>query len=232
MACGSSFSTSCPAARTSSTSTVASVTPRPTLTPPSHLWPWSTCNGRSSGPATRLAILPSGPPSATGAFSFGDRRGLKLEHGVLDQADEIADRAAERAEFDAFPDILDGLDGDRAHCDHVFCGCRDVAHAPVGARTDRRVGVRVEAQLVAARVVPDEERLVEVGLNAQRCCPPRFARGEVGGRIHDGAESEEHSCPFSHDLMMPSQLPAGSGVLYETDIGVSLRAWPRPRCRP
>jgi hypothetical protein len=79
-----------------------------------------------------------------GAVTFGDRRGLKLEYGILDQADEIAGRAAERAELDAFPDILDGLDDDGASGDQVFAGCRDAAHAPVGTRTGRRVGVRVQ----------------------------------------------------------------------------------------
>ncbi len=81
----------------------------------------------------------------------------------------------------------------------MLFGGRDVAHTPVGARTDRRVGVRVEAQLVAAGVEPDVERLVEVGLNAERCCPPRFTRGEVGRWIHDGAEPEEHGDPFFDD---------------------------------
>src|ERR1039457_1920408 len=90
--------------------------------------------------------------SAARAVTFGDRRGLKLEYGILDQADEIAGRAAERGELDAFPDILDGFDDDRASGDHVLSGCRDAAHAPVGTRTGRRVGVRVQAQLVAAGI--------------------------------------------------------------------------------
>jgi hypothetical protein len=53
----------------------------------------------------------------------GDRRGLKLEQGILDQAHGIAERTAEGAQLDALADVLDGFIDDRTRCDHVLsCG--------------------------------------------------------------------------------------------------------------
>lgn len=74
--------------------------------------------------------------SAAGTVAFSDRRGLKVEPWIFDQAEEIARRAAECSQLGASTNILGGFDDDRARFDHVFFRCGNVAHAPLGARTE------------------------------------------------------------------------------------------------
>ena len=64
----------------------------------------------------------------TGTFIAAARRGLELEHGVLDQAYDIAERTAEGAELDALADVLDDFINDCTGCDRVLSGGLDIAN--------------------------------------------------------------------------------------------------------
>src|SRR5260370_4009638 len=109
-------------------------------------------------------------------------RGGKMR--VFDDAEDVAERVFDRRHFDAAADFLQRVALRRPELEEpLVCG-RGIAYAPVGAYPARAGGVArhvwVEAQLEAADVEPDVERLVEIRLNAQGLTVPRLRLGEVG----------------------------------------------------
>src|SRR6476619_2484885 len=62
---------------------------------------------------------------------------------------------------------------------------------PVDERAVGRISRGKEAELIAADLVPDIERLVEIRPGPDQRRPPRFGGFEIGSGIDDRAETEE-----------------------------------------
>src|SRR6267378_4309011 len=95
-------------------------------------------------------------------------------------ADHAARPVPDRTELDALPHLPDPGVELGPECEQRGDRLLRVGDAPVGEGTGGGVAVGVEAELEAADLESDVERLVEIRFLAEHLGPPRLRRSEVG----------------------------------------------------
>src|SRR5689334_19056170 len=153
---------------------------------PSAACPSSAARSHSASGETTPAS--NDPCERTRSGTNGDMArpsALELELRVLDQADGVAIRIGHDADADAVAHVLHRVERLGPRLGHALPRRVAVLHAPVDddaaiAGLMQRRLARHQPELVARDVEADVERLVEVGLDAERAGVPALGGGDVG----------------------------------------------------
>ena len=117
--------------------------------------------------------------------------GRRIEVGILDDSESIAERILYRGNANAPTDVRDRIEQNRAEPKQTRESGVGIRHTPEGLWARRAsYSVGYEPQLKSADSEPDVKRFFEVWLLLQYLRVPSGGPRQICGRVNDGAQSE------------------------------------------